>query len=194
MSTENETKKTKIPQRSLTFSIEEYEQSDEDTETSNTDLDQSCDGEDFSVIQHISSALNGFISQKEKENEHNTFENSIFFCKTIPKISIEDYLNRIQRYTQIEDSTLVIALIYIDRILGRNHIKLSKFNVYKILLTAILIAIKYNEDEIYNNFCFAEIFGISGKNLNKLENKFLDLVGFKLFISKKEFQLYYDKI
>ena len=78
--------------------------------------------------------------------------------------------------------------------MGNKNIKLSIHNVYKILLTAILVAIKYNEDEIYDNFIYAEIFGIKAEKLNKLENKFLELIEFKLFISKKEFQLYFNKI
>ena len=190
VSSKNETNKKKIPQLIYTFSIE-----DEDTEISNTDLDQSSDSNELSIIQLISSVLNGFINENEKKTvKNNSIGDTIFFCENIPKISIEDYLNRIRKYTEIEDSTLVIALIYIDRLLGKKHIKLSMNNVHKILLTAILLAVKYNEDEVYNNVCFAKIFGIRSKELNKLEKKFLDLIGFKLFTSKKEFQLYYNKI
>ena len=50
VSSKNETNKKKIPQLIYTFSIE-----DEDTEISNTDLDQSSDSNELSIIQLISS-------------------------------------------------------------------------------------------------------------------------------------------
>ena len=186
-----------IYQRSSTSFEEEQEQSDGDTVISNIDSDESFNNNNFSVIQNISSILNDFINENENGNFENSsinYDDSVFFCKKIPEISIEDYLNRIRKYTELEDSTLIISLIYIDRLLGSKNIKLSKHNVYKILLTAVLIAIKYNEDEIYDNNNFARIFGIKNKELNKLENKFLDLIDFELFISKKEFRIYYNRI
>ena len=196
MSDLNEINQKEIFQKSFTFSKESAEQSDEDTETSNIDSEQSFDN-DFSVIQHISSVLNDFITKNETENDEKNssfYDDSIFVCKNIPDISIENYLNRVQKYTKLEDSTLIIALIYTDRVLGNKNIKLSKHNIFKILLTAILIAIKYNEDEIYDNYYFAKIFGVKITELNKLESEFLDLIGFELFISKKELLLYYNKI
>ena len=196
MSDLNEINQKEIFQKSFTFSKESAEQSDEDTETSNIDSDQSFDN-DFSVIQHISSVLNDFITKNETENDEKNssfYDDSIFVCKNIPDISIENYLNRVQKYTKLEDSTLIIALIYTDRVLGNKNIKLSKHNIFKILLTAILIAIKYNEDEIYDNYYFAQIFGVKITELNKLESEFLDLIGFELFISKKELLLYYNII
>ena len=196
MSDLNEINQKEIFQKSFTFSKESAEQSDEDTETSNIDSEQSFDN-DFSVIQHISSVLNDFITKNETENDEKNssfYDDSIFVCKNIPDISIENYLNRVQKYTKLEDSTLIIALIYTDRVLGNKNIKLSKHNLFKILLTAILIAIKYNEDEIYDNYYFAKIFGVKITELNKLESEFLDLIGFELFISKKELLLYYNKI
>ena len=196
MSDLNEINQKEIFQKSFTFSKESAEQSDEDTETSNIDSDQSFDN-DFSVIQHISSVLNDFITKNETENDEKNssfYDDSIFVCKNIPDISIENYLNRVQKYTKLENSTLIIALIYTDRVLGNKNIKLSKHNIFKILLTAILIAIKYNEDEIYDNYYFAQIFGVKITELNKLESEFLDLIGFELFISKKELLLYYNKI
>ena len=193
--TENKTDRKKILQNNSSFFKENIEESDEDTEISNIDSNQSFN--DFSVVQRISSTLDDIISKNETENNKNNlidYDYSLFTHGTIPKISIEDYLNRIQKYTELEDSTLIIALIYIDRLLENKNFKLSIYNVHRILFTAVLLAIKYNEDEIYENNVFAEIFGVSNKELNNLENEFLDLIEFKLFITKKIFQLYYNKI
>ena len=192
---ENKANQKKILQNNSTFSKENLEESDEDTEISNIDSNQSFN--DFSIVQRISSTLEGIINKNEAENTENNlvdYDHSPFTHKTVPKISIEDYLNRIQKYSELEDSTLIIALIYIDRLLENKNIKLSIYNVHRILFTAVLLAIKYNEDEIYENNIFAEIFGVSNKELNNLESEFLDLIEFNLFITKKIFQLYYNKI
>ena len=192
---ENKANQKKILQNNPTFSKENLEESDEDTEISNIDSNQSFN--DFSIVQRISSTLEGIINKNEAENTENNlvdYDHSPFTHKTVPKISIEDYLNRIQKYSELEDSTLIIALIYIDRLLENKNIKLSIYNVHRILFTAVLLAIKYNEDEIYENNIFAEIFGVSNKELNNLESEFLDLIEFNLFITKKIFQLYYNKI
>ena len=193
--TENKANRKKILQSNSSFFKETLEESDEDTEISNTDSSQSFN--DFSIVQRISSTLDDIINENEAENNKNSLADcdySLFSHKTIPKISIEDYLNRIQKYSELEDSTLIIALIYIDRILENKNIKLSIYNVHRILFTAILLAIKYNEDKIYENSLYAEVFGVSNKELNNLESEFLDLIEFKLFIAKKVFQLYYNKI
>ena len=171
------------------------EKSDEDLNTTNIYSNKSFDN--FSTIQLISLTLDDIITKNEAESRENNevnYDDSPFVNVKIPKISIEDYLNRIQKYSDLEDSTLVIALIYIDRLLENRNIILSKYNVYRILLTAVLLAIKYNEDEIYDNSFFAKIFGVTIKELNKLENEFLDLIEFKLFISRKTFKLYYNRI
>ena len=195
-STENETSQKEIIKKNSTIPKEDQEQSDEETEISNMDLDQSFDN-NFSIIQYFSFTLNDYIIQNEKkkvQKNSSHYYDSDFSCKTIPNISIEDYLKRIIKYTQLEESTLIIALIYIDRILENKNFKLSKYNVFRVLLSAILIAIKYNEDEIYDNSCFAEIFGLNIKELNKLESKFLELIDFKLFTSNEELELYFNKL
>ena len=191
--TEKKMSQKQILQNDFSFSKKSQEKSNEDTETENTDSNQSFDS--FSIIQLISSTLDDVIIQNENsKNNPFDYDDSLFAHKKIPKIDIEDYLERIQKYTKMEDSTLTIALIYIERLLNKQNIKLSKYNVHRILLTSISLAIKYNEDEIYANNFYAKVFGISSKELNKLENEFLDLIEFKLFISDETFKLYYDKI
>lgn len=54
-----------------------------------------------------------------------------FLSKTIPSISIEDYLERIKKYAKLEQSTLVLILIYIDRVCNLNQISLNYYNIHK---------------------------------------------------------------
>ena len=83
-----------------------------------------------------------------------------------------------------------MALIYIDRPRKNNKIFLTEFNVQRILFSAIILSIKYNEDKYYSNLYYAKIGGLKLKKLNKLEMKFLVGISFKLFIDSKDYEKY----
>ena len=95
------------------------------------------------LLKEIADTLISIVSKNKKKVTKN--ENSPFNHKHVPKISIFDYLVRIQKYSGIENNTIIIALIYIDRICSKKNIVLTKYNIHRILFTAILIAAKYNE-------------------------------------------------
>ena len=171
------------------------EQSDEETDIT---IDNKLPIDKF-IIKKISTTLNDLIEQNEKEDLKSkaVLENtnkSPFFHIKVPKISIEDYLYRIKRYTDIEDSTFIISLIYIDKLANKQKMILSKFNIFRILFTAIFIAIKYNEDNTFNNALYSKIAGVKIKELNKLEYVFLKLIDFQLHVNEKIYELYFTNL
>ena len=91
----------------------------------------------------------------------------------------------------MEDSTLIIALIYIDRICIKKGITLTQYNIHRLLFTSILISIKYNEDIIYDNLYYSKIGGVPKAELSKLENEFLKMIGFDLFVSEEVYKKYF---
>lgn len=114
----------------------------------------------------------------------------IFTSKFLPKICLGDYLNRILKYTKIEESTLVIALIYLDRICKKNKILLTEYNVHRLLFSSILASLKYNEDKFYSNIFYAKIGGVEVKKLNKLEAEFLVHINFDLYVEPQLYEKY----
>lgn len=58
------------------------------------------------------------------------------------------------------------------------------------MLTAILTAIKYNEDDFYSNTYYAKVGGISLQEINNLESEFLNLIKFNLWIDSEIFMKY----
>jgi len=54
-------------------------------------------------------------------------------------------------------------------------------------MTAILLSIKYNEDDFYSNAYYAKVGGISLQEINNLESEFLSLIKFNLWI---DFEIY----
>ena len=114
----------------------------------------------------------------------------IFSASYPPKISLYDYLYRIQLYSEIDDSTLIIALIYIDRVCEISTVMLTPHNVHRILFGSILSAIKYNEDNFYELKYYAEIAGVETRELKAIESTFLNMIEFKLFVNKIQFEKY----
>ena len=151
-----------------------------------------------SLIEKINSALEYLI--EENKNLENYKENmkqqkkSIFFSTEVPEISVLDYLYRIQNFSDAEDNTFILALIYIDKICETASIILSENNIHRILFMSILTAIKYNEDLYYDNEYYAKIAGISTKELKKMELEYLKLIKFELYVNKSKFDKYKNYI
>lgn len=60
------------------------------------------------------------------------------------------------------------------------------------ILAAFIVAIKYNEDRIYDNDFYSKVGGVTKKDLNKLEFNFLTLIGFNLFVDDETYKKYND--
>ena len=166
-----------------------------DKNINNSDLEQSETEEESSkkiiihkaLLKEIDNTLTQIIS--EKKNSKN--QNDIFSHGRVPKIPLFDYLLRIQKYTRIDNSTIIMALIYIDRVCIRKGLTLTNYNIHRLLFTSILISIKFNEDIIYDNLLYSKIGGIHVAELNKLEHEFLKMIGFSLFVSEEVYKKYY---
>lgn len=116
----------------------------------------------------------------------------IFYSKKPPKISIKDYLIRLIRYCKFSNSTLVLSLIYIDKLCNETSIKLSYFNIHKIILGAVILSIKYNEDEYYDFSFYAKVGGVTKAELVKIEAEFIVKCNFNLFTDAALFEKYYN--
>ena len=116
----------------------------------------------------------------------------IFYLTSIPEISLSDYINRIMKYTNINISTLINAIIYIDIFCERKKYILCLNNIYLILLSACLLSIKFNEDVYISSKLFAKIGGIPLENLNELESYLYLNLHFSLFVKDDLYKSYYD--
>ena len=151
-------------------------------------------------IKLLTSISNTLIKVLEETNKNSDIKQIIrnqkkmpFSSNTVPQISILDYLKRIQTYGGMENSTLILSLIYIDRLCEKN-ITLTKFNIHRILFAAILIAVKYNEDSFYENSYYAQIAGIKNKELKVIEYTFLEMINFNAYVDEDTFNLYKESL
>ena len=150
--------------------------------------------QNLDLLKSISAALTLIVEENKnlKNYKEIIYKQSkmIFSAKSIPKISIYDYLMRIQTYSRIDKNSLIISLIYIDRICEIGHITLTYYNIHRILFTSVIIAIKYNEDNFFDNKFYSEIAGVKLHELNILENTFVQKCNFTFYISDDIFEKY----
>lgn len=93
---------------------------------------------------------------------------------------------RINKYGNFSNSVGVAAMIYIDRVLERHpEIVLTSRTVHRLLISAMLLAAKFNDDVHLGNGAFAQIGGIRTAELNRLEVSFLKLCDFSLVVSSE---------
>ncbi|PKA53313.1 Cyclin-P4-1 [Apostasia shenzhenica] len=114
-----------------------------------------------------------------------------FLSPAKPAISIRDYLDRIFLYSHCSPSCYVVAFIYLDRFLHFHpSLAVDSFNVHRLLITAVLTAVKFMEDRFYDNAYFARVGGISLAEMNYLEVDFLFGVRFELNVTPIVFTSY----
>ena len=132
------------------------------------------------------------ISSQNSNVEYNP--DDPFSTKSPPKVTLQYFFGRIKRYSKIEKSTLIIILIYADRMCTTSGIILNPHNIHRIILGCLLLAIKYNEDIYFTNEQYAKIGGVSLKEINDLESFSIDFLDYNLFISTDIFDKYYKYI
>ena len=147
--------------------------------------------EELLKIPNFINIISRVLTEIIKSNNNISFiSNDPFSCKTIPSLNLTYYLERIKKYTYLENSTLTITLIYCDRICQQSKLILYPNNIHRIFLTSSLLAIKYNEDVFYKNDFYAKVGGVGLELLNYLEFCALKFLDFKLFIDEDLFKSY----
>lgn len=113
-----------------------------------------------------------------------------FSSKTMPSMPLIHYLKRVIKYSKPETSSLILAMIYIDKVCENSKYVLNINNIHKFLLTSLLVAIKFNEDDFYKNSQYAKIGGLENKEMNQLELEFYFMIDFALFVNSNLYEKY----
>ncbi|QHN85176.1 Cyclin [Arachis hypogaea] len=133
------------------------------------------------------------ISSKRNNNKK---ENNItvFHGSKAPKLSITRYMERILKYARCSSSCFVIAQIYIDRYFSKNGGYLTSFNAHRLLVTSLLVAVKFVDDRYFSNAYYAQVGGISTQEMNRMELEFLFSLEFRLFVTTEMFVKYCENL
>ena len=112
--------------------------------------------------------VNSLTSESPNEIQH--YLSKDIFITNNPPITLEAFLNRIVKYTKMENSTMIIMLIYLDRYCEKANVSLNDRNVHRLMFFSVMAAIKYNEDEFCKNSYYALVAGLPAEEFNYLEH------------------------
>ncbi|PIN14577.1 Cyclin [Handroanthus impetiginosus] len=151
---------------------------------------------DYIGKPQVLSLLSTFLERSVQKNER-MLETSqtkdvitIFHGLRAPSLSIQQYIDRIFKYSCCSPSCFVIAHIHVDRFIQRTNLCLTTLNIHRLLITSVMVAAKFMDDAFFNNAYYARVGGISTAELNKLEMKFLFGVDFRLHVTVQTFKKY----
>jgi hypothetical protein len=116
---------------------------------------------------------------------------SKFHALKQPNIGVLEYIERIGKYANCSDECFVLALIYIDRVIRDNpKFQVNSLNIHRLLITSIMLAAKFFDDQYYNNVFYGKVGGIPRKEINSLEVEFLFMVNFNLYVTTEHYRQY----
>jgi hypothetical protein len=116
-------------------------------------------------------------------------ENTLFESKYRACMTVEAYLTRIEHFSGCSPECFLIAPVLIGRLeasYGRAVVRSA--TIHRLLLTAVMLAAKTQDDEFLNNRCFAQIGGVSLEDLNTLELEFIVQLRHNLEVSRDEYE------
>ena len=145
--------------------------------------------------EKLESNISEILTEITRQNSKIEYNPDDPFSKEQPlKMSINNFLKRIKKYSKLEKSTLIIILIYSDRMCTTSGIILNPYNIHNIILGCLILAIKYNQDFYYTNAYYAKVGGVSVDELNAIEYFAFQLIDFNLFVKKDIYQNYLEFI
>lgn len=140
------------------------------------------------IISYISNEIVIILLEnKEKSKTQIINENDPLYSNKIPKIKIEDYIIRFFTYSKIEISTLILSYIYIKRFINKENYIISFRNIFRLIMSCIILAIKFNENKVYKNTFYAKVGGFDVDDLNNLEYNVFSRLDFNLRVLDDEF-------
>lgn len=115
-------------------------------------------------------------------------DDSVFKCSLPVPIPLADYAIRAKTYMHCSDDVFIVAAIYCWRLHMCNPNLFDALSLHKIMAASLVLAVKYTEDEHYPMKHYAQVFGMSAKELNTLENEMITWLDWCFFFNDLEFQ------
>ena len=195
--------KKKLMSDTSSFNSEDLSDIENEDTKSQTDKDKEKEkekgndcicSENINLINSISNTLETILEKNKQLSNYEEIiinQSKMYFSSfSVPEISIKEYLMRIQYYSGIEKSTLILSLILIDKMCKKSGILLTYYNIHRILFSSLLISIKYNEDSYFDNTFYSQIAGVKPNELQLLEYTFLFYNEFNVFVKDFEYKQY----
>eukprot|EP01062_Namystynia_karyoxenos_P067975 TRINITY_DN62128_c0_g1_i1.p1 TRINITY_DN62128_c0_g1~~TRINITY_DN62128_c0_g1_i1.p1 ORF type:complete len:230 (+),score=85.28 TRINITY_DN62128_c0_g1_i1:284-973(+) len=106
-------------------------------------------------------------------------------CK-VPKITVFNYLRRLDDCTDTSAEVLGAAVVHVLRYLEKTGSGLHSLNIHRLLLTAFTLSSKMHEEPAFQNVYYAESGGVTLAELNRMEELMLSALDFDLRVTMAE--------
>jgi len=151
---------------------------------------------DFLCSVELSEIISAVMTEIVKKTDRlaTTFA-SPFQAKNQPRVSIQVYLHRILEKVRCSQECLILALIYIDRYTeSQPKFVMQTTNIYRLMMTAMVVAAKFLDDHCYKNSYYARAAGMSLQEMNELEKELLNGIDFNCYVHPVLFFRYRERL
>lgn len=96
---------------------------------------------------------------------------------------------------RLSTSSYVLAVVYIARV-GNKHPAMAAcaLNVHRLLLVAVLLAVKVHEDVVFGSSHYAAAGGVTVEELHALEHDFLRALQWRVSVKPEEYELNHKQV
>jgi hypothetical protein len=162
---------------------------------------ESDSGVDSAATSELLTAIGMALSEIATQNDaqmqdrEDTEPPSYFHAFCNPHISVSDYVKRLGCYCQCSPECFIIAVIFLDRYLAAApYFRLSSRTAHRLIVTAVIVALKVVDDEYFRNSYYAHVGGIPVGELNRMELDFLKAIDFNLFVDPETFETFRERL
>ncbi|AAZ12060.1 cyclin 7, putative [Trypanosoma equiperdum] len=144
----------------------------------------------FSYISHL------MRTHEEETTVADEFipSTKFFRTETLPNISLIHYVRRVVEHMNCSPEAYIFALAYIRRLFVAGF-PLHTHSIYRLLLTAVVVATRVRDDFLFSKKYYSKVGGVTACDLNMMEIHFLaDLLEYRVEVSPDEYRVLCNEI
>lgn len=126
-------------------------------------------------------------------NANISSDDSLFCCteEGPDMVGIYEYLLHVYQHFEVDNeySAIIIPQAYICRLQNTDQLVLTRQNMHRVTLTAIVVSVKMYDDNFAGNDFYAQVGCIALPELNALESVFLKKMNWSLLIPEQSMVL-----
>jgi hypothetical protein len=122
---------------------------------------------------------------------------SVFYSKQTSPAQLYEYLAHIHWFFECSSPCLVIAMMYLDRIISRGaKLTFCAETSHRLVLTSLVAAVKFHDDDWkpYPNSFYASIGEVGVEEMNAMEKQFCKSIDWHFYVGPEEYLQYRDLI
>ena len=152
--------------------------------------------EDIKLGKHLDPSKDEFFFSEEKyilEKPDQFDEARLQLLRSTPSVeNMYEFIKALFDCAQFSPECCIVALVYINRIIAFTGIPLQPTTWRPLILSSLLVAQKVWDDKYLSNADFAFIYPFFvTAEINKLEQKFLELIQYNVTVKSSMYAKYY---